>query len=101
MTKMWKVVYGSPAPVEVEAEVPCWPNRDEAGEQIFENTHFLSIEEAWPKHLAEHKAGFSNHATDVNYQRRLLEDREKHLIKASLAYDATLKAHKEFLRGEV
>lgn len=100
MTKMWKVVYGSPAPVEVEAEVPCWPNRDESGEQIFDNKHFLTLEAAWKQHLAEHRAGFSLAAGDVTEHRRTLADADKKLVNASLAYDATLRAHKEFLRGD-
>lgn len=96
MTKMWKVVYGSPAPVEVEAKLPSWPNHDESGEKIYVNTHFLTLEAAWPKHLDEHRAGFSLTASRVKEMRQQLAEYEAKLVDASLAYAAALKAHTQF-----
>lgn len=35
MTTMFRVQYGTPRPVEVEAETPACPNRDSDGQTIF------------------------------------------------------------------
>jgi hypothetical protein len=100
MAKMFKVVYGSPSPVEVEAEIPSYPHRDSNGDSIYENTHFLRIEDAWERHLAEHRAGLSLGASRVKYARQELSRHERELCDAALFYDAALKAHKEFTEGE-
>lgn len=96
MTKMWKVVYGVPAPVEVEAEKPCYPNVDSAGDQIFDNSHFLSLADAWTRHLAEHVAGFRLAGDAVEARRAGMVKLEQHLLEASLMYNAALKRHAEF-----
>jgi len=98
MTKMWKVVYGQPAPVEVQAKNPSYPHRDESGDQIFENTHFLDIDKAWVQHLAEHRASLSlaaQRAEDV--EARLKAEGEK-LCEASRFYNAAQNAFGEFLK---
>lgn len=99
MAKMFKVVYGSASPVEVEAEIPSYPHCDSNGDSIYKNTHFLNAEEAWEKHLAEHRAGLSISASRVKQSRDELSRRERELCDAALFYDAALRAHKEFEGG--
>jgi hypothetical protein len=96
MTTMWKVVYGSPAPVEVQAQVPCWPNMDAAGDKIFDNTHFIDLEKAWERHLAEHRAGVSLSVSRLKEARAELARRESELCEASVFYEEALRAHDEF-----
>lgn len=82
--KMFKVVYGKSSPVEVEAEIPEWPNLDADGEEIFENTHFLNVDEAWEKLLIETAAGVSLNAMSVIRIRKDLAEMEKKLVDATL-----------------
>ncbi len=96
MTTMWKVVYGSSAPVEVQAEIPSYPNRDATGAQIFENTHFLDLDKAWKHHLAEHRAGLSLTSARVIEAREQLAKREASLTEAALFYNAALKSFDQF-----
>lgn len=96
MAKTFKVVYGSPSPVEVDAEVPSHPHRDSNGDAIYANTHFLKAEDAWKQHLAEHRAGLSLAADRVKWAREELSKLEGALCDAALFYDTALKAHEEF-----
>lgn len=99
-TQMYKVVSGKPGPVPVMADLPSYPNRDADGDTIFENTHFLNLDAAWEYHLAEHRAGQSIAAGNLEYARAELEKREKLLCDAALAYSAALKAHEEYERSK-
>jgi hypothetical protein len=99
MTKMYKVAYGSPYPVEVEAEIPSYPNRDSAGDTIYINTHFLDLGEAWKKHLAEHRAGLSLDSDRVVQLRSELLQQEHRLVETAIVYNAALRAYEKFLEG--
>jgi len=94
MTKMWKAVYGMPAPVEVMAKNPMWPHRDEDGDQIFVNTHFTDEDAAWEKHLAEHVAGVRLAASRVQALRTELATQEKHAVDATLIMAAVWDAER-------
>ncbi len=96
MTTMYKVEYGSPTPVEVQAEVPEYPNRDSNGDTTFKNTHFVDLDEAWDQHLREHRAGLSLGACRVQQLRDELRKRETELATEAIVYDAALKAYEEF-----
>lgn len=96
MAKMFKVVYGSASPVEVEAEIPKYPHRDANGDAIYMNTHFLNAEDAWEQHVAEHRAALSLSAMRVADLRDELSKQERELCDAGLFYDAALKAHRKF-----
>jgi hypothetical protein len=100
MTTMWKVVYGSPAPVEVEADIPSFPHKDSAGDRIYENTHFLTLDKAWSHHIREHRAGLSLGASDVTEKRRRLLEAEHSLANVAIVYNAALRAYEKYLEGK-
>lgn len=100
MTKMWKVVYGSPSPVEVEAEIPSYPHRDSDGDQIFENTHFIERGDAWIKHVREHRAGLSLSARRLRDLREQTAIAERKLADEAVNYDAALKTFEKYMQRE-
>jgi|SRR5215472_12688049 len=95
LTKMYKSVYGNPAPIEVMAEIPSYPHHDENSDKIFENTHFLSLKDAWKRHLREHEAGLSIATSNVKYAREELLKMEKQLADAAIYWQAARDAAKE------
>ncbi len=102
MPTMWKTDHSEFAPIEVECETPEHPHRDADGERIYENTHFLTIEEAWERMLT----AASNHEIwrlqDVDQQREILQKKEREMFEASgaairirVAYAEWVEAQKE------
>ena len=82
LTKMYKVVYSKSEPVEVFAEIPLYSHCDSEGNQIFDNTHFTSLDAARKKTIAEHRAGMSLAATRVQDLRDQLKNAESRLVEA-------------------
>lgn len=85
---MYRVVYGEACPRVVAAEIPSYPHHDSEGTQIFENTHFLNLEDAWQKHMAEHKAGVILAARTVERLRAELRKAESSAADAAIAFRA-------------
>jgi hypothetical protein len=79
MTTMFRVQYGTPSPVEVEAETPACPNRDSDGQTIFENTRFLERANAWDYWVREHLAGLKLDSAKVEILRQQPAAAEKRL----------------------
>jgi hypothetical protein len=98
MAKMFRVKWGIPHPIEVEAEIPEWPNKDADGNTIYENTHFLKAEDAWPVLLREHEAGVSLHCSQVNQLRHQLRKAESDLVEATLHNEAAIKKQRDWAR---
>jgi hypothetical protein len=76
---MFRVQYGTPRPVEVEAETPAYPNRDSDGQTIFENTRFLERANAWDYWVREHLAGLKLDSAKVEILRQQPAAAEKRL----------------------
>lgn len=91
-TKLWRVEYGIPHPVETMADNPSYPNTDASGNTIFENTHFTDKDEAWDKCIREHRAGVHLAALRVMEARRRLNDAEKSAADATIFYSDAVKA---------
>jgi hypothetical protein len=87
---MFRVQYGTPHPVEVQAETPAYPNRDSDGQTIFENTHFLERTKAWKCCVDEHLAGLKLDSAKVETLRQQLAAAEKRLADAALLYTQVL-----------
>jgi hypothetical protein len=98
LTKMYKVVYSKSEPVEVFAEIPLYPHCDSEGNQIFDNTHFTSLDAAWKKTIAEHRAGMSLAATRVQDLRDQLKNAESRLVEAALFHEAVRQANEDYTR---
>ena len=100
MVKMWKVVFGSPTPKEVECEIPKYPNEDSDGETISENTHFLELDDAWKEHLQDHEAAVKHDCGNVRRKRKELTELKSILIESTLALDAAKRAYEEYRQSD-
>jgi hypothetical protein len=97
MVTLYKVVYGSPVPVEVLADKGSqWPHSDTDGETIYKNTHFRNLNDAWKQHLAEHKAALSLAAAELVQARERVAAAEKRCADAGITCDVVLRAYDEF-----
>src|ERR1700677_2767321 len=101
MVKLYKVKYGQPAPVEVEAdEGSSWPHSDADGETIFRNTHFRKIEDAWTQHLAEHRAGLNLASAKLVQLKAEVDAQQIKCADAGIFYCAVLNKFDEFMASE-
>ena len=94
MATMFKVKYGTPRPIAVDCETPSYPERerDADGDQILNNTHFLSEDDAWETLLREHDAGQYLAVRNVQRLREELAAAEKELCDAAILATAARNA---------
>lgn len=57
MMKVYRGTDGDNEPVEMECEKFGWPNYTMCGEQMFDNTHFMTRDAAWESILDSANAG--------------------------------------------
>lgn len=95
MPTMFKVKYGTPRPIAVDCETPSYPERDADGDQILDNTHFLSEDDAWETLLREHDAGQYLAVRNVQRLREELAAAEKELCDAAILATAARTAFQE------
>ncbi len=76
MPKVWKVSWRHTEPEEVECEVPGYPNRDPAGDIMYENSHYSAPESAWDwlmRDVAAHQSLLARHIKETQDRLRELE----------------------------
>lgn len=87
-------------PRAVECEKPGYPNVDAYGVVMYENSHFLTEDEAW-KHLEdERKAHVNNETAAVEYADEKLRDAKEKLVQASLLLSRFWAAKKKYDEGK-
>jgi hypothetical protein len=82
----WRGSYGDDAPVEFQCEEFGWPHKTTTGEQMYENTHFRTIEEAWDNLKKNAEAQVYLSGQTVNQARYRLAEAEKHAANAAARY---------------
>lgn len=97
--KLHRVDYGTPHPVEVEAENPTYPNEDNDGLTIYENTHFADREKAWAYLLREVQAGAALRLRCLKQAERDMEKARTEFIDAARIAVETSEAWKDEQRG--
>lgn len=93
MTTMFRVEYGTPHPVEVEAETPSYPHTDSDRRTIYENTHFTDKAKAWGFCVREHLAALKLDSASVKELRQQLAKAEKRLADTAVLYTQVLANH--------
>jgi len=90
--KMWKSVYEEPYVVEVECEVPEYPNTDADGDTIFDNTHFKTQGEALEEQKDQAIAGISLDTSAIKRAEENLFNAKERLCQSAVMFDFITKA---------
>jgi hypothetical protein len=72
--------------------------KDSDGQNVWQNTHFPDIADAWERVLDESAAGARLAADAVESARAKLEKEEKRLVEASLTYHKARENYHAFVR---
>lgn len=97
--RLWRSTYGEPAPVEVEAEALRYGLKDSTGHDVYANTHFETLAEAWKRHVQEHEAGEQMACRNLREAERDLARCKDELIAECLKAIAAREAHRKYLRA--
>ena len=75
--KMWKRHKSEPRPIEVECEIPAYPNPDADGDKIYDHSHFKTEEDCWAAIERRVLASLSNLGAKVLECRARLVEAER------------------------
>lgn len=91
---VWRGGDGQTEPVAVECEKPGYPNRDVHGDVMYDNTHFLTREQAWDSVRRNVEAWVSIAAGNLTQAQEALRIAEQRAAEAAQKMAAYLKARR-------
>lgn len=92
---------GKTGTVPVECETPGWPNTDIDGNQMYDNTHFLTEAEAWKRVIADADAHVELETRHVQHLRQTLQAAEKDLVEAVLKQREAIGNHRDWQQKQL
>ena len=95
MVTVWKLKNGVARPIAVRCKKPGYPNRDEDGETMYENSHYADEATAWAYLLECRASWVRSAASRVREARESLAKAEADLVEAAMLKDAAERAHED------